>query len=161
MDLNVLIFKGLAGGVAATGFAILFNSERSALPAIFVFGLIGVLLKFGGMVGGMNIIATSFFGATMAGFLSYFLARRLRKPPLLLAIPSVIPMIPGIFLYRMMLGFIRLADKTELSSTEFVDLLYYTSSNGLKAFFILSALALGISLPYLLFRKATVYYLDD
>ncbi|MGS0523828.1 threonine/serine exporter family protein [Zobellia nedashkovskayae] len=159
MDYIHLILKAFAGGVAAIGFAVLLNADRSSLATIFFLGATGVFIKTGLLFFDFNIIIASFFGAIMVGFSSYFLALYIKKPPLTIAIPSVIPMIPGLFLYRMMIGFIELAGSKELSDHEFVKLLSYTYSNGIKAIFILCVLAIGISFPYLIFRKSSMHYL--
>ena len=159
MDYILLVIKAFAGGIAAIGFAILFNTHRSSLLTIFFLGTAGIFIKTGVMLFDINTIITSFFGATIVGFLSYYLALYIKKPPLTIAIPSVIPMIPGIYLYRMMIGFIKLADNKEFNEQEFINLLSYTYSNGIKAIFILCVLAIGISFPYLLFRKSSVHYI--
>jgi len=159
MDYIHLILKAFAGGFAAIGFALLFNTNRSALLTIFFLGAAGIFIKVGGMLFDINIIFTSFFGAVFVGFVSYYLALYIKRPPLTMAIPSVIPMIPGIFLYRMMIGFVELAANKQFGEQEFISLLSFTYSNGIKAIFILSGLALGISFPYLLFRKRSLHYI--
>ena len=159
MDYVLLILKALAGGVAAIGYAILFNTQSSSLVTIFFIGITGIFIKVGLMLFGINVIITSFFGATSVGFLSYYLARYIKRPPLTIAIPSIIPMVPGIFLYRMMIGFVKLADSREITEHEFIKLLSHTYSNGIKAIFILCVLAIGISFPYLLFRKSSLHYI--
>ncbi|WP_421919998.1 threonine/serine exporter family protein [Marinifilum sp.] len=160
MDYIYLALKALAGGTAAIGFAILFNTDRSSLLTIFFLGAVGIFIKIGGLLFDLDMIITSFLGAIFVGFLSYYFALYIKKPPLTIAIPSVIPMVPGIFLYRMMIGFVKLVDSNEFSETEFVNLLSDICSNGIKALFILCFLAIGISSPYLLFRKNSVHYIQ-
>ncbi len=64
---------------------------------------------------------------------------------------AVIPMVPGVFSYKMMIGLIQLAGNT--TTVEFSSILNETINNGLKALFILLTLALGVGLPLLLTRK--------
>ena len=95
-------------GFAAVGFAVLFNVPIRTLWVIFLLGALGGSLKFLTMKLGGGIILGSFFGAMLVGFLSIYAAHFRHAPPFVFAIPSVIPMVPGAFAYRMMLGIIRL-----------------------------------------------------
>lgn len=156
----ILLLKAIAGGIAAVGFAILFNTNKVVLFSIFLMGSTGVLLKLGLNIAlGANIIITTFIGASANGFIGYIFGIRWKKPPLIISIPSVIPMVPGIFLYRMMIGIVRLASNTTEPGT-FNQNLMFTVSNGSKAIFIVMGLAIGISLPYLVFRRNSLNYLD-
>ncbi|GET22935.1 threonine/serine exporter family protein [Prolixibacter denitrificans] len=138
-------------GFAAIGFAVLFNVPQRALPVIWLVGALGgitklVILHFGG-----NIILASLAGATLVGFLSIPAAHSKHAPPLVFSIPAVIPMVPGAFAYRMMLGLIRLAGDTHADS--YSDILNSAVSNGLKTLFILLSLAAGVAIPMLVTRK--------
>jgi uncharacterized membrane protein YjjB (DUF3815 family) len=140
-------------GFAATGFAILFNVPPRTLWLIFIMGALGGTLKLVGLKLGLNIISSSFLGALLIGFLSVRASHFRHSPPFVFAIPAVIPMVPGAFTYRMMLGIIRLTGEND--HTLFLQLLQETVDNGLKALFVLSALSLGVSGPMLLSRKTT------
>ncbi len=138
-------------GFAAVGFAVLFNVPIRTLWVIFLLGALGGSLKFLTMKLGGGIILGSFFGAMLVGFLSIYAAHFRHAPPFVFAIPSVIPMVPGAFAYRMMLGIIRLTGDVDPSVYE--TLMHDTVNNGLKALFVLMALSLGVSAPMLLFRR--------
>lgn len=148
----LLFFEDLVWlGLAAVGFAILFNVPVRGLLVVFIMGALGGGLKLFAMSFGANVVFSSFSGAFFVGFLSIYAAHIKHIPPFVFAIPSVIPMVPGAFAYRMMLGIIRLTD--DIDSATFQTLLEETVSNGLKALFILMSLALGVSAPMLLTRK--------
>jgi uncharacterized membrane protein YjjB (DUF3815 family) len=138
-------------GFAAVGFAILFNVPIRTLWVIFLLGALGGSLKLLTMELGGGIVFGSFFGAMLVGFLSIYAAHFRHAPPFVFAIPSVIPMVPGAFAYRMMLGIIRLTG--DVDPTAFVSLMHDTVNNGLKALFVLMALSLGVSAPMLLTRR--------
>lgn len=140
-------------GFAAVGFAILFNVPIRTLWVIFTLGAIGGSLKLVTMKLGGGIILGSFFGAMLVGFLSIYAAHNRHAPPFVFAIPSVIPMVPGAFAYRMMLGIIRLT--SDVDQATFDTLIHGTVNNGLKALFVLMALSLGVSAPMLLFRRSS------
>lgn len=141
-------------GVGAIGFAILFNVPRRTILTIFLLGAFGGTLKFIILALGGSIIMGSFFGAVLVGFLSILAAHYKHAPPFVLAIPAVIPMVPGAFAYRAMLGVIHLTEKVDHDT--FLKLLEETTDNGLKAFFVLAALSLGVSAPMLIFRRESV-----
>ncbi|MCE4564811.1 threonine/serine exporter family protein [Maribellus sp. CM-23] len=138
-------------GMGAIGFAILFNVPKRTIFTIFLLGAFGGTLKFIVLAAGGGIILGSFFGAMLVGFASIFAAHYRHTPPFVLAIPAVIPMVPGAFAYRAMLGIIHLTEKIDHET--FLKLMEETVDNGLKAFFVLAALSLGVSAPMLIFRR--------
>jgi len=153
-----LLSKGLWAGIAGVGFAILFNVPVRTLIPIWFLACIGVIVKFTCMHFEIGIITASFIGATAVGIFALFAARKYYGPPLVFSIPSVIPMIPGAFAYNMMLGFIDLS--TVVDHDEYIRVLSFTSSNGLKALFILMGLAAGVALPMLLARKESIKQIE-
>jgi uncharacterized membrane protein YjjB (DUF3815 family) len=147
--------KGIWFGFAALGFAVLFNVPQRTLMIVWMFGAVGGLTKLILMQCNVPIIVATFAGASLIGILSVSAAHNKHAPPLVFSIPSVIPMIPGAFAYRMMLGLIELSG-TAVSNEAYNQTLAETTSNGLKAFFILMALATGVAVPMLISRKETI-----
>jgi uncharacterized membrane protein YjjB (DUF3815 family) len=102
---------------------------------------------------GFNIIIASLGGAFLLGIISIYAAHAKHAPPLVFAIPSVIPMIPGVFVNKMMLGIMKLS---AIPGEQYPQILAETFHNGLNAAFILLALALGVTLPLLITRKESI-----
>ena len=150
MDLAGYFEKWIWLGFAAIGFGILFNVPQRTLWVIFLLGALGGALKLFTLLLGGGIVLSSFVGAMLVGFLSINAAHFRHAPPFVFAIPAVIPMVPGAFAYRTMLGIIRLTGTLEKNT--FLQLMEDTVDNGLKTFFVLMALALGVSAPMLLTR---------
>ncbi|MBN1925380.1 MAG: threonine/serine exporter family protein [Prolixibacteraceae bacterium] len=152
MEILQIIEKGFWSGIAALGFAVLFNVPVRTLFAIWMLGAIGGIMKFF-MVDfwGLNLILASFIGATAIGIVSIPLAHKIHSPPLIFSIPSVIPMVPGAFFYRMMLGLIKISAHT--NETGMGEVLAETVQYGLKVTFILLSLAVGVAVPMLITRK--------
>jgi len=146
-------------GAAATGFAILFNVPPRTLWLIFLMGALGGTLKLIALKLGVSIILSSLVGALFIGFLSVLAAHIKHSPAFVFSIPAVIPMVPGAFMYRMMLGIIRLTGEND--HTVFLQLLEDTVDNGLKALFVLMALSLGVSAPMLLSRNQALKETDS
>ncbi len=155
IELLMILEKGIWFGFAALGFAVLFNVPQRALLVIWLIGASGGLMKLILMQGNIGIVMASFVGATLIGILSVYAAHNKHAPPLVFSIPAVIPMVPGAFAYRMMLGLIKLAG-TNIASNSYSQTLAETTSNGLKALFILLVLAIGVAIPMLISRKETI-----
>ncbi|WP_423127767.1 threonine/serine exporter family protein [Gaoshiqia sp. Z1-71] len=151
MEWIVFVEKWVWLGFAALGFAILFNVPLRTLWPAFVLGALGGVLKLVTMSLGGGIILGSFLGAVLIGFMSIAAAHYKHAPPMVFAIPAVIPMVPGAFAYRMMIGIIKLTG--DVDPAIFVELMNDTVNNGLKALFILLSLSLGVSAPMLLTRR--------
>ncbi len=158
MLLEILI-KGFWSGIAAVGFAILFNVPRRTLFPIGALGTLGGFIKFGTMFFGIGIVFASFIGATIIGIISIQMAHMKKSPPLVFSIPSVIPMVPGAFAYRMMLGLIALINLE--NSDTYIQTLISTVNNGAKMIFILVSIAIGVSMPMLITRKETIKKIKD
>ncbi|MEK7718017.1 MAG: threonine/serine exporter family protein [Bacteroidota bacterium] len=154
MDFINILEKGFWAGFAALGFAILFNVPQRTLSIIWAMGALGGLLKFLLLGLEVNIVLASLAGASLIGVLSVYAAHNKHSPPLVFSIPSVIPMVPGTFAYRMMLGCMELVGTSSNTET-YMKTLAETTNNGLKAIFILIALSAGVAIPMLVTRKDT------
>ncbi len=150
----IILYKSLWGGIAALGFAALFNVPVRSFFHIFMFGGIGVFIKFTLLHFNCNIALASLAGAVAIGFLSIPAAHYKHTPPLIFYIPAVIPMIPGILAYRMILGLITLTGNPK--SATYIATLSETINYGLKVVFILISLSVGVVIPMLLLRKESV-----
>ena len=149
-----IITKSIWSGIAAIGFAVLFNVPRRTIFAIWSLGAIGGLIKFSAMHFDLGIVFASFLGATVVGIISIQMAHLRNSPPLVFSIPSVIPMVPGFFAYKMMLGLIAL---TTIENTDaYLQTLIETANNGAKMMFVLISLGTGVAIPMLLTRKESV-----
>jgi uncharacterized membrane protein YjjB (DUF3815 family) len=148
MEWLALLEKGIWFGFAAIGFGILFNVPRRTIVTIWFLAAFGGWLKLFLVEFGNNVVLASLGGATLIGILSVFAAKNKQAPPLVFAIPSVIPLVPGVMAYKMMLGLIKLAGSSQIQ--DYNELLYQTLNNGLKVFFILMAISVGVAFPTLI-----------
>lgn len=154
-EILMILEKGIWFGFAALGFGILFNVPQRTLLIIWIMAAAGGLTKLTLMQCNIGIVVATFAGASLVGVLSVYAAHNKHAPPLVFSIPSVIPMIPGAFAYRMMLGLMKLSG-TAVSNDTYYQTLAETTSNGLKTMFILMALAIGVAIPMLISRKETI-----
>lgn len=139
-------------GCAALGFSILFNTPKAALVSVWLCGFMAGLIKFAVInpaLGGGMLVA-SLLAASAVGIASIPFAHWCHVPPVIISIPAVIPLVPGSFAYRTMLGLIKFINNTDES------VLNGTIHNAAMTLFILIALSIGVTLPMLLFRIESV-----
>jgi uncharacterized membrane protein YjjB (DUF3815 family) len=150
MEWLSLLEKCFWSGLAALGFSVLFNVPRRTLLAIFLMGAAGGGTKLLVMQWGVNIVLASLAGASVIGLVS-IAAAYTNAAPLVFSLPAVIPMVPGTYAYRMMIGLVKLAGNLPLDT--YTQVLAETVNYGLKVMLILICLAVGVALPMLLTRK--------
>lgn len=153
MDWILVLEKGPWFGLAAVGFAILFNVPVRTLLLIFIVGALGGLMKTFLFSAGVSVLISSFGGAVLVGILTIFAAYKGDAPPLVFAIPGVIPMVPGVFANKTMLGVLKLSF---IPGDLYLQILTETIYNGLNTVLVLLALAIGVTLPLLIFRKESI-----
>lgn len=144
-------FAALAG----TGFAMLSNPPLktifiAAFLAAFAHGFRYFLIH----VYGVDIVIGTLIVSFCIGLLSIPLAHLVHSPPDVFSFPSLLPMIPGMFAYKTILGLIKLVSVTDSSASQMV--LLETTHSALKATFILMSLAIGVSLPMLILGQKSV-----
>lgn len=150
-DLTWLIAQdAFWSGIAALGFAILFNVPKRTLFGCVIGGAAGHAIRTGLMESGATIELATLAGATVIGFLGTYFARRCSAPAAIFTVSAAIPMVPGVFAYRAMLGLINLAD-AEVAFGQ--DILVETMINATKTGFILAVIAGGTIMPQLLFQR--------
>ncbi len=152
MDILQILIKCLYGSIAAFGFGVLFNVPARALIYVFLFGALGVGVKLCFMMLGGGIIMGTMAGSTVIGCVSLLASYDKHVPAPVMSIPAVIPMVPGKYIYSMMLGILELHGT---SVADFSTTAISTITNGLNAAFIFMALSVGVSVPNLIMRKDT------
>lgn len=157
MEWITLLEKCIWSGLAALGFSVLFNVPQRTLLSIFAMGAAGGFVRVLFLEFGANPVLAALAGATLVGILSISAAHNKHSPPLVFAIPAVIPMVPGVLAYRSMIGLIKLSGT--LPPESYAQVLYDTVSNGLKVMFILMSLAGGVAIPMLLTRKESAKHI--
>lgn len=144
--------------VAALGFALLFNVPPRFLSHCAAVGAVGHAVRFALIHSGLPALSAlpiaTFVGAAVIGFISSQLAPRYRIPSIVFSVSGVIPMVPGTFAFGTMIGVLQLGGVLPFTTaTQLSTLLSDTATNGIKTGLLLAALALGIALPTLLFRR--------
>ncbi len=147
--LRLALTDALWSAVAALGFAMLFNVPVRTLGGCAVCGAAGHAVRTLLMQSGAGIELATLFSATAVGFLGALFARQWKTPATTFTVSGAIPMVPGVYAYRAMIGLLNVAD----AGTVDMDMLALMFFNAVKTALILGALAFGIAAPGLLFRR--------
>lgn len=133
-----------AAAIATIGFSVIFNVRPQLLPVVAIGGIIAVSTRNVFSIGlGVSQVWASFIGAAVMGVIGFVISRRLRVPRSIVTIPCVIPMIPGVLMYRLLIGIFTIS---ELSPAEFLVVMQV----GVTSFLIICAIAIGATLPDIL-----------
>lgn len=157
MDIIEITVKGFFAGLAAIGFAILFNVPKRCLLPIWILGFVGGFIKYYALSNNLHIVSASFIAAIIIGILSVPIARKWYSPPLIFSIAAVIPMVPGAYAYNMMLGIVDLAIGNKVSK---LDTIMSVSENGATMLLVLSSLAFGVALPTLISKHQALKQIE-
>lgn len=158
MDWLVILEKCLWFGFAGMGFGVLFNVPRRTMFTIWIMAYMGGIVKLLLLHYNQPIVLACLCAAILVGMISIPFAHLRHVPPFVISIPGVIPMVPGIFAYRMVLGFIKLTGDPKLPN--YHQVLSETVNNGLKTMLILMSLALGTVMPMLITRQKSAKHLN-
>ena len=145
----LILQDAVVAAVPALGFAMIFNVPRGALKYCALAGALGhslrlVLHHFGGL----PLEWATLLAAAVVSMVGIQWAQTWRAHPKVFTVAAVIPMIPGIYAFTALLAVMEI-DRTGYTP----ELLAKMMQNGLRAFFIVSALAVGLALPGLLIYR--------
>lgn len=103
LSLGQLPVQVLAAGVAAASFAAANYAPRRTLVGAGLAGALGWVVLLATREGGLSVTFSSGAAAVAVGFASYILAQVQRTPPLVYLAAGIIPLLPGLTIYRGML----------------------------------------------------------
>ncbi len=150
--LGSLATDAVFSAIAAIGFAVISNPPKRAVFFAALLSAVGHSFRYYLLnVVELDIASSTFFAATLIGLLSLVCAKIVRCPSEVFTFPSLLPMIPGMFAYRM---FLALAKFIRTDTKEFPQMLIEEAfQNGLTAVFVMLALVVGVSLPLMLLHS--------
>lgn len=143
----------LAAAISAVGFSMIFNVPRHMMPFVAVAGIIAVctrnFVNLGPSSGNLGLdmgpIVGSFAGSAFLSIICCFIVHRLHTPHQCLSIPGVIPMIPGVLMYRALFAFINMRGV--------VGEVTVAMNNAIHASLIILFIAIGVAIPNIFFRR--------
>ncbi len=137
----------VATAIAAVGFAMNFNVPRQALPFVAGLAVFGMFTRnYLGFGLNLGLIIGSLAAASLISLCAVQLVQRTRSPNHVLTIPSVIPMVPGILMYRGIFGLVQMG-------AEDVGGFLRSFNNLLNAGLIVLCLSIGVAIPNIFARR--------
>ena len=154
MDLLLILEKGFFAAIAALGFAAVGNPSKAAFRYVPIVAFFGNAVRFTLMhYAELNIAIATFFAAVLAGFIAVGFAYHARYPIEVFAFPALLPMIPGQFAYRSILGMIRFMESTqEVAQEQYVPMIISNLITALRTMFALGG---GVAIPLFMCYKAS------
>lgn len=132
--------------IATCGFAVFFNIQKKFLIYDGIVGGIGWIIYYTLSMHYENPIIYSFISAATVSFLGEVLARKLKQPAIIIVIPGILPLIPGIGLYNTIYNIMQ---------KNYV----VAATTGTRSFIISMGIALGILVMASLSKFFNLYQL--
>ena len=149
MNAEKILHQMLFGGLAAVGFGVLFNVQRRHLPWCGLAGALALGVRTVGMQLNWSLEAASFAAALAVGSVVQLFQERIGVSRNILDVAGCIPMVPGLFATKAILGFFALTtpepqnpDQTLIESVEYF----------LRVASTIGAMGTGLAIPSLLLR---------
>ena len=144
---EIYLYHPLAAAIAAGGFSLIFSVPRRLLGVVSTGGIITILLRNICMFElGMSQAAGTFLASAFVGVLALFAIHWFHTPNIVLTIPSAIPLIPGVLLYRF---FFTLLNINEVSTP----ILLAALRSGVEAATIIAGIAIGVAIPSIFWSR--------
>lgn len=145
----------IAAAVSAMGFSTIFSVPRRLLPALAAGGIIAVCTRnfvnlgpSNGNIGlDMGLSIGSLAGSAVISLIVVKARHLLHAPHQCITIPSVIPMVPGVLMYRALFAFIDMHG--------IVGEVTVGMNNAIMASMAILCIALGVAIPNIFFSRLT------
>ena len=140
----------VAGGVAAGSYPIFFSMPyRMIVWPVAVGMLVHAAHWWATVAWHVDLATAAFLSALIAGVLLVPIAHHLRIPFAAIGFASVVALVPGVYVFRILSGLVRFA------SAPTPDLLTALASDGAVAALVVAGLASGLALPMHAYAVAT------
>ena len=143
----------LAAAVSAMGFATIFNTPKRLMPWVAVGGIIAVcsrnFINLGASNGNVGLdfgpVVGTLCGSALISIINIKVVHMLHTPHQVISIPAVIPMVPGVLMYRALYGVIEMQGVVG----EVTAFTHFAINGSL----LIIMIAVGVDIPNIFFRK--------
>jgi uncharacterized membrane protein YjjB (DUF3815 family) len=134
----------IAAGVAVAAYSVYFSMPLRWLGWPVAIGTLAHALRWWTLaVLGVHPATGAFVACLVVGLILAPVARRRHMPFAAIGFASVVSMLPGVFLFRMASGLVRLASDSKPG----LELLGATTADGVTAIAVILAMSFGLLLP--------------
>jgi uncharacterized membrane protein YjjP (DUF1212 family) len=133
----------IAAGVAVAAYSIFFSTPLHMLGWPVIVGMLAHALRWWALANGADPATGAFAACLVVGLILAPVARRFHMPFAAIGFASVVSMIPGVFLFRMVSGLMQLAASSNANLT----LIGETFAEGITAITIIFAMSFGLIIP--------------
>jgi uncharacterized membrane protein YjjB (DUF3815 family) len=141
-----ILHHAFFGGVAAAGFAVLFNCQPRMLPLCFGAGTLALAVRTLAQAGGFTLPAASFFAALALAIVDRVWQEFPSPRGSVLAVVGAIPMVPGSIAAKVLISVFTLL---RLGPGQGVEAAVATWENLMILIFTLAAIGTALALPSL------------
>lgn len=145
-----LVHQVVFGGIAAAGFAVLFNVGPRTLLWCLGAGGLALLVRTLGQDAGWSLEAASFVAAIAASCAAWAFRRFLGTASNAVALAGCIPMVPGAFMSQAILGLLAV---TAPNPENEIAIIVMATEYLLRVTFTLGAIGAGLAIPMHLLRN--------
>lgn len=150
---HTFIEFAVAAAISAMGFATIFNAPKRLMPWIAVGGIIAVCFRnfvnLGPSNGNVGLdcgpIVGTLCGSALISIINIKMVHVLHTPHQCISIPAVIPMVPGVLMYRALYGIIDMQGV--------VGEVTFAVHNAINGSLLIIMIALGVDIPNIFARK--------
>ncbi len=143
----------IAAAISAMGFATIFNVPYRLMPWVAIGGIICVCARNFINLGpstnniglGMGLIVGSLCGSALISIINIKAVHWFHTPHQCITIPAVIPIVPGVLMYRALYGFFEMQGV--------VGEVTVAMHNAINGTLVLICIALGVAIPNIFARK--------
>jgi uncharacterized membrane protein YjjB (DUF3815 family) len=142
-DHSHLVSDVVLAGIATCGFAVFYNTAWRQIGMAVLGGMTGYGIRLLALDVGCRLETATFLGGLAVGVISAVIAQSRNLPVAVIAFAGAVTMIPGLSLYRALVGAVQLARLAESAQAAAVA---ETLGNALHGTVVVSGLALGLIL---------------